>query len=409
MEYTGINSGNVKSNNRSALLRLLNDCGAMSRKDIAAALGLTPATVTLICADLLTAGVLVEQGEVSEKKRAGRKKISIGIDYDSRFALCISLEVNDTFVTVCNMRGDVLSARTIKTDTDMPGEDFLHMVADISKAMLWEQGIRKETVLGVGVTVPGMVERVNDVTGKSSRLWQNPVDVIGELKSQLDYPVVLENNVKAFAEAELIYGTGKEMENLLLVKWGPGVGAALITNRQIYEGTGVHPAAELGHMNVVPGGKPCRCGRKGCLETLVSAHAIATQLQEICSEQTTPGLYALVGGNAAGITPRNISTWITAEDEPVRRIVEGDIGVMAQMVSNVATFWVPDRVITYGDMFDLPHFQQKFIECCGSYDPNYGADYIKPSALNTRLSYIGPLAVVVREQFFDRQNWDTAR
>ena len=62
MGYIGINLGNVKVSNRSAILKLLNDRGAMSRKDIAAELGLTPATVTLICSDLLSQGILCEKG-----------------------------------------------------------------------------------------------------------------------------------------------------------------------------------------------------------------------------------------------------------------------------------------------------------------------------------------------------------
>lgn len=75
MGYTGINLENVKMSNRSAILKLLNDRGAMSRKDIALELGLTPASVTLICTELLASGILLEKGEIEEQKRAGRKKV----------------------------------------------------------------------------------------------------------------------------------------------------------------------------------------------------------------------------------------------------------------------------------------------------------------------------------------------
>ena len=81
MGYTGINLGNVKLSNRSTILKLLNDCGAMSRKDMALQLGLTSATVSLICTDLLAAGILCEKGEVEEEKRAGRRKVLVDINY----------------------------------------------------------------------------------------------------------------------------------------------------------------------------------------------------------------------------------------------------------------------------------------------------------------------------------------
>ena len=79
MGYIGINLGNVKVSNRRAILKLLNYRGAMSRKDIAAELGLTPATVTLICSDLLSQVILCEKGELEEAKRAWRRKVLIDI------------------------------------------------------------------------------------------------------------------------------------------------------------------------------------------------------------------------------------------------------------------------------------------------------------------------------------------
>ena len=72
MAHTGINLENVKENNRSAILKLLNEQGAMSRKDLAEQLGLTAATVTLICSDLIAMGILREQGALNEGRRAGR-------------------------------------------------------------------------------------------------------------------------------------------------------------------------------------------------------------------------------------------------------------------------------------------------------------------------------------------------
>ena len=76
MGYTGINLGNVKMSNRSSILKLLNDCGAMSRKDIAIERGLTPATVTLICTELISAGILCEKGEGEGERRCRQKESS---------------------------------------------------------------------------------------------------------------------------------------------------------------------------------------------------------------------------------------------------------------------------------------------------------------------------------------------
>ena len=81
MAYNGLNLENVKNQNRSSILKLLNDHGPMSRKDISARLGLTPASVTTLCAELLAQNILVELGEVQQGNRAGRRKILLGINY----------------------------------------------------------------------------------------------------------------------------------------------------------------------------------------------------------------------------------------------------------------------------------------------------------------------------------------
>ena len=158
MGYTGINLENVKLSNRSSILKLLNDCGAMSRKDIAIRLKLTPATVTLICTELISAGILCEKGEVEEERRAGRKKILIDINYQYSYVLSISIEAAKTFIAISNLKGKKLGGKQLTTDGTIAPEKFLKKVADESKALMWENGIAKDGVLGIGVSVPGPVK-----------------------------------------------------------------------------------------------------------------------------------------------------------------------------------------------------------------------------------------------------------
>ncbi|MBR1856066.1 MAG: winged helix-turn-helix transcriptional regulator, partial [Oribacterium sp.] len=96
MKYAGLNSNDVKSENRSKIIRLLNDKGDMARKDIATELGLTAAAVTQISNELLEIGILKENGEMEEETHVGRKKILIGLDEDFTKILGICIERNQT-------------------------------------------------------------------------------------------------------------------------------------------------------------------------------------------------------------------------------------------------------------------------------------------------------------------------
>lgn len=397
MGYTGINLGNVRVENRSAILKLLNDQGAMSRKDIALALGLTPATVTLICTELLNAGLLHEKGE-AEEKRAGRKKVLIDINYQYRYVLAISIEPEDTCITISDLKGGVVASSALKTDGHQRPELFLKELAEKAKILMWENDISRDAILGVGVSVPGTVRRETGVSQHAYRIWKEPVPVGDILRRYLNYPVIVENNVKAFAEGELIYGSGRQRENLLFIKWGPGVGSAIIIQSRIYDSQN-SKTAEIGHYIVEKGGKPCRCGRRGCLETLVSTHAIAERVRAACTPESMPHLYQRVEGDLDRITARDLHWWMNDQDPGLLQVLAEVADTMAQIVTNTITLLAPDQVIIYGYIFDLPHIQDSFLQSCTQYDPAYDASYIQRSSLSDKLDYIGPLAVVMNELF----------
>lgn len=398
MGYTGINLGNVKMSNRSAILKLLNDYGAMSRKDIAIELGLTPATVTLICTELLSAGVLCEKGEVEEEKRAGRRKVLIDINYQYRYVLTVCLEAEQTCITICDLRGNCLGGKRIKTEGNQDPNKFLKMVSDESKALMWERGISKESVLGIGVSVPGTVNRKTGVSQHAYRIWNESVPLGEILRHHMDLPVIVENNVKAFAEGELIYGNGKEQENLLFIKWGPGVGSAIIIQNRIYDSQN-SKTAEIGHYIVEKDGQQCRCGRKGCLETRVATHAIARQVRAACTEETMPVLYKRIKGDVERIEARNFAQWIRCEDAGLHQVLDDIIERLARVAVNSITLLAPDKVIIYGELFEYPLLEERFRYFCSHYDPAYNSGYILKSKLSDRIEYIGPLAIVMNELF----------
>lgn len=398
MTYTGINLESVKANNRSSILKLLNEQGPTSRKDLAQALGLTPASVTQNCTDLIAAGILCEEGEVKDSTRAGRRKILVGINYNCRQVLSISIELSDTYITLSSLNGSDRTSRHLKTDITVSPHDFLHTVAQEAVSLIQQSSIPKDRILGVGVSIPGLVDREKGISRSAYRIWEKPVDVRGILKQYLDYPILLDNNVNAFAKAELLFGSGREKDNILFMKWGPGVGSALVLHNKLYESR-FAKEGELGHVTIEKDGKLCRCGRRGCLETRANIHAIANQISEACTAEDMPVLFDLVGGDVANIRGRNIDWWFHAQDDGFWHIMDGILDQVARTLSNTITIFAPDTVVLYGQVFQLPNVKERFLRHCKNYDPNYNEKYLTMSTLSDRIDYIGPLAVVVGELF----------
>lgn len=400
MVQIGINLENVKVNNRSAVLRLLNGHGAMSRKDIAGALGLTPASVTQICSDLLAAGVVQELGELQEDKRAGRKKILVGINYQVRYGLTITIEGTEATIAISDLRGEVVSMRRVGKADSQNVEDFLDRLCVESKLLMWENSISREKVLGVGVSVPGKVNRAAGICQHPLLTGGASLALVSILQEKLGLPVIMENNVKAFARAGMVYGKSQEPESLntLFLKWGPGVGSAMILDGIIYEGHSAK-AAELGHIRVHGNPRQCRCGRVGCLETIASTHALADAVREVFSPQRTPLLWAEYKGDAEQLRAGNIQQWMGLEDEGLRTVLDGILSQLAETVCGIITMIAPDQVILYGYLFELPSVRERFIGFCKEYDPKYDETLIFRSRLSDKIDYIGPLAVIMDEYF----------
>ena len=398
MSYTGINLESVKANNRSSILKLLNEQGTMSRKDLAAVLGLTPASVTQNCSDLIEAGILCEEGEGKNVNRAGRRKILVGINYTCRYVLSICIELGDTTLTISDLRGENRTSQHLKTDPHIPPYDFLHTVAQECLALIQRSGVPGELILGVGVSIPGLVDREKGVSRSAYRIWEKPVDVCGYLKQYLDYPILLENNVNAFARAELLFGGSREKANLLFMKWGPGIGSAIVLNNRLYESR-FSKEGEMGHITIDKNGKLCRCGRRGCLETVANIHAIANQISEACTAEEMPVLYDLIGGDVTNIRGRNIEWWFSAQDDGFWRVMDRILDHVARTLANTVTILAPDAVVLYGQAFQLPGLRERFLHHCAQFDPHYDSNYLTMSTLSDKINYIGPLAVVVNELF----------
>lgn len=369
----------VRKSNRSAILKFINDNGPVSRKDLAQVIGLTPAAVTQICTDLLGEGILVESGTNSESQGAGRKKILLDINYDVAYVFAITIEPEDTVIALSNLQGKQIALKKRKTSSEKSPEEFLGELAKVCLSMMEENPRIVKKIAAVGVGVTGLVDQNRGISSKAYGIWEEPVDVRGVLSQRLNMPVLVENNVNALAIAELIYGTGREHDNLMVIKWGPGVGCAMIIDQQVYEGRH-NKAAELGHFIVEPNGVRCSCGRRGCLETKISYQAL---------NKIRP-----FGESDLG------EAYEEAKKEGKEKAFDEAIDIFARSVVNSATIMAPNRIVLTGGLFSSQVIRERMVEACGNYDASWGEGRVVYSELSDRENYLGPVAICAKYLLF---------
>lgn len=289
----GSNPNLTKQHNlRSILFYLLNHQETY-RVDIAEELQLSPTTITNLVNELIDEGLVVEQGveDAVGTRRIGRPRSALYLQKEARFAIGIQLGIGFYRIGLANLRAEILFSHQGVYQFDAAPEMVLIEVIHQTKALLAENNIELEDILGVGVGLPGLVNHQTGVSVRAFRLgWEN-VPVRNWLSDGLGLPVIVENNVKAMALGEAFFGSGRQANSLAFIYSRAGVGSGIVINKRLLRGAEMG-AGEIGHMLLLePDGKPCFCGQTGCLETLISEPALVAEAQE-AARRAPEGLLA---------------------------------------------------------------------------------------------------------------------
>lgn len=378
MNYTGINMEDVKRRNRATILGIIAREGSVSRKKISEITGLTPASVTLLCNEMITQKMLIETGTISSTKGAGRKQILLELNADFCSILAINIESENTFIVLTDLKSTLLDKSVMKTERNLAPEKYLQKIVKECQSILQKHPKEAAHLSGAAVCVPGIVNKKTGVSVHAFSVWDEEVPVCAILHDLLNVPVIIENNVNALAFAELFYDRSTNKKNFMLIKWGPGVGSAIVINQQVYEGR-AGKTAELGHVIVEKEGQRCSCGKKGCLETIVSYQALSRIIP--FSMEDLDSAYQKA----------------TAQQ---RHEIDDALDIFARIITNCMILAAPDKVVLCGKMFHSEGIRNKLMDLCYAYNPACPRERIIYTELRETEEYIGPVACFIQNQLF---------
>ncbi|AQS87537.1 ROK family protein [Neoasaia chiangmaiensis NBRC 101099] len=260
------------------ILSTLSRHGSMSRTDLARNLALSKASVTLLVRDLIARGVLREQELVFGQ---GRPSVTLGLCSDAASFVGISLQTDPVTVVLTDPHGRVLAEHSMRREAD-PAICFPQLAAAVETVRA-QAGPDVGPIAGIGVAQPGFVSRDRRVCLASAALGWVDLDVAGRLSSLTGLPVFVENDANALILGEQLFGPTGDRPDFSLVFVGDGIGSAHIVNGRLHRGH--HGGAgELSHSPIAFGSQdalPCRCGNRGCLETVSSLQAIRGAARQV--------------------------------------------------------------------------------------------------------------------------------
>lgn len=244
----------------------------------------------------------------------------------------IDIGGTDTKIGLVDIHQKILASETIKTDASRSPEEVIGDIGQSALQLLEAQGIAMDQCVGVGIGVPGTVDRKKGIVLYSNNIrWEN-VELVREMGKYLPLPTRIANDDDCAALGEVVAGAGKECQDVIMLTLGTGVGGGIILDGNIYEGKGIG-GSELGHMVIVENGEPCTCGRRGCLEAYASATALVREAKKATG-------YIL--------TPQEIFAGAGQGDRKLQEVVDTYIRRLGIGIVNIVNIFRPQLVLIGG-------------------------------------------------------------
>ncbi|MGQ9500608.1 MAG: ROK family transcriptional regulator [Anaerolineae bacterium] len=345
MNHTG-NGSLLRKVNQSAILELIREQGPISRSEIARLLHISPATVTRIVTELLQKQVIQERG--ARLAPFGRRPILL--EFNPRASLIIGVYVHrDMIGAISDLNGEILGRMVQPAQSGEAGIQQLIALICALYDMARGYGL---PVRGVGIGAPSIVFYRDGIVAWAPSLgWRN-VPLKALVEQAVGLPVFVENEVNLIALGESWRGAGRDVDNLVCISLGAGIGAGIVLSGFLYRGA--HCAAgEIGYL--LPGAQ--YLGRSyegfGCLEDLAGSVGIVRRIQEKLAAGQPSILREWLENEETQLTAEMVLLAARKGDACACHVVDEVADYLALAVASISCVLDPHRIIFSGDLVDF--------------------------------------------------------
>ena len=319
-------------NQRRIVDSLLAD-GPQTQVQLARETGLSTATISNIVKVMVATGLVDTQPITSSGRRAlivrlsGNNAVAVGIDFGRRHLR----------VAVSSLSYQVIAEEFVELPAGHRAEESIDRASEMVTRLLDRHGTKPGSVLGVGIGIPGPIDRATSTVVQGAILPEWVGIDLSALESRLHFPVIFDNDANLGALAEVTSGPHAGVDDLVFIKIGSGIGAGLILNGRPYYGSrGL--TGEIGHETITDNGVVCHCGNRGCLETVAST-AVMIEL--------------LSRGRATAVTTDEIVANALAGDSATLRVLDDAGAAIGRGLAGIANLINPAVIVVGGPLARL--------------------------------------------------------
>lgn len=331
----------LKPGSQSALRRLNQQriveallSGPLTQAELSRSTGLSTATVSNIVKALTDSGLASTRSTTS----SGRRALAVSLSKPGTFAAGIDFGRSHVRVVLVSPGYQVLQEEAIRLPLGHSAREGIAAGAELLDRLLHAADVDRSGLIGAGVGIPGPIDRRSGTVVEGAILpeWVG-INVHERLGSRLGVPVFMDNDANLGALAQVTWGPYAAVQNLVFLKIGTGIGTGLILNGAPYYGN-IGVTGEIGHATVTDHGVVCRCGNRGCLETVASTAVMISLLSR---------------GRDEPITSDEIVTLARSGNNAALRIIDDAGTAVGRAMANVANLINPEVIVLGGPLAEL--------------------------------------------------------
>lgn len=341
---------------------------------------LAAGTLSNITKELVNDGVILET-DIEKNKVRGRKGTVISLNHEYKYVIGVKINRGVAIGSLNSLDGEIITEMSLDFKTKEVEEVALKIfeIYNILK--------RDKPILGMGIAFPGQIDSLNGIVRYSSYFkWEN-INLVDILKTHIETPIFLENDVRAMTLAEKEF-LDNEFKNLLYINIDKGVSAGIMINKSLLFGDNFI-AGQIGHTFIENNHKVCICGKTGCLETIASNTAILADYAEAKKMK------------ACEITIEKFIDRVDENDKVAVEIMDHVVYALSIAISNISNTFNISNLIIGGEILRIDELLDRIKECLKKFCLPYVYKNIKikKSHFSHRNNTVGAVYVVL-DKFF---------
>lgn len=326
--------------------------GETSNADICNKFNVSLPTSMALINQLKEADIVVKKGR--GKSEGGRKPDLYGLRERLFFVLSIHIERFSIKLAIIDNNHSIIAEKTIESEIS-PQSNIVKALHDWSKELIKSAKVKKDLIMGVGISMPGLVSTDEGKNFTYYLTEQEPESLKDKFEKTFGVPVVIQNDAKSACLAEFRYGLAQQKNDVLVISMDWGVGLGIIMGGKMHSGASGF-AGEFGHIPMVEDGLLCHCGKRGCLETEASGIALVRKTKEGLEAGETSILGQLKEDELEKLEPQMIIEAANKGDQFAIRVLS-EIGIkLGKGISILIQLFNPELIILEGKIAEAKQF-----------------------------------------------------